>query len=1098
MKHLIQSLFLILVYQVNSQSLPKCGNASNSSSLTTVSQSSNCIDFLNQFVPTSSDPILEVNINFWVYTPSTNTSTGAWTRPVNPTTQADAQACIDAANSTFSNMPPPSVTVANVTSITNAKIKLKLKSFNYVNNDTRYINIGAVAAGTFGYSWNDPNAINVLLGVNATTFVIAVSSGTIIGYNIIPSSIYAGGGGTPAISPENYIVFTPQFDPNNNSYWDNISGYGKTLAHEVGHVLGLDHTTDVPGYNARSYILPPIGCCNRIEAEDYFKDTGVWDLCPGVTYTYIAAGQTSVTTVVGIAGSNNIMSQNTACGYNYLSPQQIALMQYNLRSIVSNYLTHSSYTAATTVNQSFNYTLTTDQVWNDKIRYFKGDIIIPSGKTLSITCGVVMTNKAKIIVKKGGLLVVNGGTITNIFGSTWEGIRAEGSPTLSQYTSHSSNNGALLHQAMVKIINGGTISHAVMGFRNHNLSPFTDAGGVIIAQDANFINNIVDVAFMSYQQCCTAALPSASRFYKCNFMTTGLIGQVNAIPMHVKLETSKGVQFYGCNFETTTAGIINSVGIYGHNSSFYVSSFGGNTPTKFKNLYKGIFCNGNPLNVPTITKCYFENNFDAGAYFNSINYLAFQTNTIIVPSYGGNVSGVYLNNCKYYKIKENVFIENPNNNYKTSPGLCINNSQTGAHEVYKNTFSNLMMGINAMGNNSGLTNPNQTDGLKINCNNFTVTSNKYDVALNLGGSNIAPSVARKQGDVTSAANPTTVVRNMYATACTNGQNKWYVNPFSTKIVDHGSNNQAVTQPTCSSSLVNVVPASFPLNYTLHCPGNPISSGGSSTIHSQKLVDMNNYITALKSDNPDGINHFEIQSTVAGKLNLFLTDTLEGGLDSAIVILQNNQGNMDDADVQLVFAYIAKNDFTTAKNKVDELILNSNPMGTFLNNLLTVMQSTNNGIYSLNTDEYYRNYFIDYGSNYNLQGHGIALAILKAACDIDYSEPHNYPEGESASRAANNKSTEPNLSITEILDDSQISIYPNPTNADLQLLYKTKSNEFNLIEIRDVLGRIVFSQTLAINSSQHYLTINGIKSGIYFINIIRNSNLIYKTKIIKTD
>ena len=822
----LRKLFVLAIllnsYSILAQSGFLCGTKS-AYTTQTVSQPTNCVALLNDLIQAVNDRTVEVNVHFWVFVPSyTNPATSAWTYSADPTTSADAQSCLDVVNAVYASIPttPQLTLVGTPTGIGTAKIKFLLKGFNVITSDQAYLNVQDEADGTYGYTHFDPNAINVFLGTQTSTFV---SGGVVV------SHYYGGNIGVPPplnssvpelgyphnvimVNPENSFTLAPWSDTARVARYANIRYFGGTLAHEFGHtLLGLDHTQilasinnspngcNCPGDHYYS-IKPNFGCCKLIEANDYVAEDFPCIDNGTVTCKSQYAQQGCNTP----GASDNMMSMNSGC-YRYFSPQQMAIMHFNLRTILKDFLTANGYTAATTVNHSFDYTLTGDEIWNDGDRYFKGDIIIPSGKTLSITCGVAMAKAAKIIVRIGGLLVVDGGTITNISGTTWDGIHAEGSPQLSQSTTHSINANALQYQALVKILNGGTISNAVRGFRNYYSGEYY-AGGVIIAQDANFINNGIDVSFSNYRPTWVQpALPSASRFYHCNFKTTDLMALNGAIPSHAKLLDSKGVQFYGCNFETTgTTILVNSSGIYSENSSYYVSSYGGTTPTTFKKMYKGVWVNNSvPLIVPTITRSKFENNFNAGAYFYNVYNLGFETNTLVVPSSNSSVSGVYLNSCKYYKIKNNTFTEDPNSSYKQSSGLCVINSKIGAHEVYKNTFSNFMMGINAMGDNSGLT--NVTDGLRMICNSFTVTSNKYDVALNLGASSFTPSVAKKQGEVNPTSQTgTNVVRNTYGATCNSNQNQWYIHSSSTKTVDHGSNSQAITQPTCSSNLVELV------------------------------------------------------------------------------------------------------------------------------------------------------------------------------------------------------------------------------------------------------------------------------------------------------
>jgi hypothetical protein len=328
-----------------------------------------------------------------------------------------------------------------------------------------------------------------------------------------------------------------------------------------------------------------------------------------------------------------------------------------------------------------------------------------------------MTTGAKITVEKTAVLVVNGGKITNISGRTWDGIYVWGDPAKSQALNPSNTNLAQF-QGWAKCYNA-TISHAKIGVRNHN-NPWSENGGIITAYNTNFLDNQTDVQQIGPSST-PAGLASASRFYNCNFKTTGFIGD-NQLPYaHAYLYRSVGAAFYGCNFEYAAATTYNNpgYGIYSVNSTFTADKNGA-TPNIFKELDRGVYVNNwNPLNVPTIRNSQFINNISYGAYFLNANSLVFQKNLLQNPGLISAFSGLYLNNCKYYAIKNNTFTEDLNN--KASVALSIYNSTGGAHQVYRNSFSKSWIAINAMGNNSGLT--NISDGLKMNCNDFTPAAN---------------------------------------------------------------------------------------------------------------------------------------------------------------------------------------------------------------------------------------------------------------------------------------------------------------------------------------------------------------------------------------
>lgn len=1017
------------------------------------SQPSSCVEFLNDFIPAPSDHLLEVKVKFFVFTPTVGT--GTWDNA----TTARAQNALDYVNYVYSNIIPPGSWTVNppaaylqdtrIRFVMDGPLNMIADQAVYENSQTSYSVYSSSTAINVFYSQGWPNGSSYFESPNVPT---------------------------PIPNPN---VFFPKGNPSNPQTLDlGDIEYAGTLAHELGHALGLEESGPTGIYSS---IAPGLSCCGVITASDYLLDVAeVFGNCSDPSMP------------------NNLMSRNTGC-HRYLSPQQMAIMHYNLRGPLQHVLTSQGLQNSSLVNHNVTYTVTTSETWTAD-RYMKRNILVRSGQALTVKCLLTMTHGARIIVEKGGLLSVDGGTITSPAGRVWEGIELLGDPQLPATLSAS---GMPVFQGMARFMNA-TISHARRAVSNHKNGEY---GGIILASHSRFLDNQTDVEFRGHGN---NAIPvvKGGRFYNCDFKTTTYIGD-NLLPVaHVSLHNVVDAMFYGCNFEYAAGSTyLNTFadGIYSMNSSFYVDKNGA-TPCTFKKLARGIYMNNiNPLRIPSIQNSHFIDNQGYGAYFMNVNYLKFEYNTVQVPGAVSAWCGVYLNNCKYYTIRNNSFLEDLAWNFKTTPGIEIFNSGAGSHQVYRNAFSNLFIGINAMGNNSGLS--NSQDGLRMNCNDFTQTSNAYDITLTLGTASVVPSVMQNQGLISGTnIEP---VRNMYAATClgSNG-NQWYVHSSSSKPINHinhisssnGESTSPAPQPACSRTVINISPIAGSLNYTVHCGPHPPSGTTPSQSPFVNLGNLNDYLINLREDelNNGSDHHFEIQATVATRLNLFLTDTLLKNIDSVITILANNQGRMDDADLQLAFAYMEKGAYNSASLQLSD-ILSGNPEKEdwvlLLDRLLRLQRDSVLGLDSLNLSASLRDFFLGYASTDGKDGQSLARAILKIACDSNYTEPHNYPEEEEAEdRRAQHGSL--NESNTIEISDDVVKLFPNPTQAGLQLEYSSSEPGPLKVELRDLPGKIIFTTFIEGPSAKAYIPMEHLSNGMYLISLSRNGALIFKDKVIK--
>ncbi len=371
------------------------------------------------------------------------------------------------------------------------------------------------------------------------------------------------------------------------------------------------------------------------------------------------------------------------------------------------------------------------------------DLYVDSSRTLVITDTLLCSAPSRIIVRPGGKLIVDGGTLTSACtGEMWQGIYVEGHSNLHQTSAN---------QGKVVLKNGAVIENALCGIRTGapgDTTAFATTGGIITAENTTFRNCAKAVAYFAYFDTLANGYVNDNKgsFTNCTFTVDGnnlFAANNTAFSDHVSLWAVKGVKFHGCTFNNLiTNQSDRRHGIYAHSAGFVADVYcNGYEPSPsecgcpanlsdscvFEGFSTAIEAatDGMPLAV-TVKRARFANNGTAVRI--SANNFATVTecdfNLQSVPAGWLENTGLYLDNCTGYLVEGNSFLKTtysqPIN--LSSTGIYVKNSGTAKNTLHRNGFTNLNYGVYVKNNNG-----DSHSGLQLTCNDFY--GNNYDIYL---------------------------------------------------------------------------------------------------------------------------------------------------------------------------------------------------------------------------------------------------------------------------------------------------------------------------------------------------------------------------------
>jgi hypothetical protein len=76
----------------------------------------------------------------------------------------------------------------------------------------------------------------------------------------------------------------------------------------------------------------------------------------------------------------------------------------------------------------------------------------------------------------------------------------------------------------------------------------------------------------------------------------------------------------------------------------------------------------------------------------------------------------------------------------------------------------------------------------------------------------------------------------------------------------------------------------------------------------------------------------------------------------------------------------------------------------------------------------------------------------------------------------------------------IKIYPNPNNGNFTLVYDLKTNTEATIQIMDITGKLVYTTSVDNLNTRTQINLNNLHSGMYFVQLLNNTNLLWTDKL----
>lgn len=734
----------------------------------------------------------------------------------------------------------------------------------------------------------------------------------------------------------------------------------------------------------------------------------------------------------------------------------------------------------------------------DTIR-IKDKLVIGKGQSLTIKNMVVeMGKEAQIIVESdpagivaAGRLTLDNSTIKSYRGcgnetNFWRGLFLHGNSSQSQaYMSSSSFD---RHQATLWMYNSAKIAEARVGVGTYDPDNApTRAGGVIMADNAIFENNMLSVDISNYYNATpvTYFTGYVSRFNYCTFTfnnentKSNFQGFVNVVGV-------KDIPFTSCNFTTDFGSAMLGYGIRAVDASLLLRrDWTYYAPCYFKGLHDAVSAYKTAFGTTTtlyISGAQFTGNY-TGVFSNAVNNPYMQGNVFQVPprptpSFAGrNCSGVNIASGSGYTLTGNSFTSVSGSRANNNAAL-IWNSGSADNTVRGNTVSSLSQGMISNFINRGTSAP--ATGLQFLCN--AQSSNVGTCIAALGGNPSQDGMRAEQGNNSLAAgntfahlytdiyNPTADVGALtyFHNSATNAEPIILVGSAS-KSATTASDDCAVTLPVISSTTGTTGTTGTPV---VSVPGPVIVSG---------LTGI-----ALREALLHNVAAYSLADTQSNRVSL---------LHSTLAALGDAYSDLERVDL-----YLQSNEIEAANNLYDGIVANRALSGTEayefshwgrqLLDISIAQRQAAKTTRELNSTQV--STLTTIADSAAMWAKVRAQNWLLLYDGRTYTNTFLYPPD---SMGGNQRRVMDN-SLTAA-EAQQNEVYPNPAKNYIDVMYHFQNEKAQtvVLELRDMMGRIVLSQNLN-NKGTQRVGIENLPPSLYLYRIIEDGESKLDGKLLK--